>query len=300
MISTRYKIGIFGMGAVGSSIYDELNGYPNLYALLDEDRINKYKKNPLYINGKKVELNSTSNKKMDFIFLCVKVYHLDKALVDLKPFVDDHTIILPILNGIDAHDIVSKAYPHNWVLYGAINVESNKEGNNVKTSKIMNLQFGDKYNYHLRFPLIEYKKIFDHYKIVNHIYHNVNRRVWLKWMMNLAINQISAYGNYTYKDMSDPEILDLMYHVFDEGYIVAQSYNIGVTRGDIDELKYRCSLFESDRVTSLTLDVNKGGLNEAAIFGGRMLELAKAKNIDIPYNTMVYERLLERINGKGH
>ena len=128
------------------------------------------------------------------------------------------------------------------------------------------------------------------------IYHNVNRRVWLKWMMNLAINQISAYGNYTYKDMSDPEILDLMYHVFDEGYIVASAYNIGVTRGDIDELKYRCSLFESDRVTSLTLDVNKGGLNEAAIFGGRMLELAKEKNIDIPYNKMVYERLLNRIN----
>ncbi len=59
MISTRYKIGIFGMGAVGCTIYHELNGYPNLYALLDEARIEKYKKNPLIINGKEVELKST-------------------------------------------------------------------------------------------------------------------------------------------------------------------------------------------------------------------------------------------------
>jgi len=298
MISTRYKIGIFGMGSVGGAIYNELNGYPNLYALLDDERISKYKKNPLIINSKEINLNMTSNLKMDLVIVCVKVYHLEKALDDLKNFIDDNTIILPILNGIDAHDIIKEKYPKNWVLYGAINVEANKEGNYIKTSKIMNLQFGDAYNYFLRFPLIEYKKIFDHYNIVNHIYHNLKRRVWLKWIMNLAINQISAYGNYSYKEMSDSNILDLMYHIFDEGYIVANAYNIGITKGDIEELKYRCSLFESDRVTSLTLDVNKGGLNEAQIFGGRMLELAKDKNIDIPYNKMVYERLLKKINNK--
>lgn len=298
MIKTQIKIGVFGMGSVGASIYSELEGYPNLYALLDENRISKYKKNPLIINGKEVSLNMTSNLKMDLVILCVKVYHLDKALIDLRPFVDKNTIILPILNGIDANRLVKEVYPNNWVLYGAINVESNKEGNFVKTSKIMNLQFGDEYNYHLRYPLIEFKKIFDYYGINNHIYHNLKRRVWLKWIMNLAINQISAYGNYTYKDMHNDSTLELMYKIFEEGYLVAKAYNVGITRGDIDELKYRCSLFSSDRVTSLTLDVNKGGLNEAYIFGGRMLELAKNKNIDIPYNTMVYEKLVERINKK--
>lgn len=298
MISTQIKIGIFGMGSVGASIYNELNGYPNLYALLDEKRIDGYKKNPLIIKGNVINLNMTSDKKMDFIIVCVKVYHLDKALEDLKPFVNDRTIILPILNGIDAHDLIKAKFPKNRVLFGAINVESNKELNIVKTSKIMNLQFGDEFNYVLREPLIKIKKIFDYYHIVNNIYHNLKRRVWLKWIMNLAINQISAYGNYTYKDMSDKDTLELMYRIFDEGYMVAQAYNIGITRGDIDELKYRCSLFESDRVTSLTLDVNKGGLNEAKIFGGRMLELAEAKNIDIPNNRMVYQKLVERINKK--
>ena len=95
------------MGAVGASIYNELNGYPNLYALLDEKRIEGYKKNPLIINGNVINLNMTSDKKMDFVIVCVKVYHLNEALDDLKPFVNDRTIILPILNGIDAHDIIS-------------------------------------------------------------------------------------------------------------------------------------------------------------------------------------------------
>ena len=286
------------MGSVGCSIYSELNGYPNLYALLDDVRIERYKKNPLIINGDIISLNYTNHLKMDLLILCVKVYHLDKALDDMRVFVNDNTIILPILNGIDAHDIIKNKYPNNRVLYGAINVESNKTGNIIKTSKIMNLQFGDEYNYHLRYPLIEYKKIFNYYHINNNIYHNLKRRVWLKWIMNLAINQISAYGNYTYKEMSDPKILELMYNIFEEGYIVSKAYNIGITRGDINELKYRCSLFKSDRVTSLTLDVNNNINNEATIFGGRMLELAKAKNINVPYNKMVYDKLLKRINNK--
>ena len=38
------KIGIFGMGAVGAAIYNELNEYNDLYILCDENRKNKYDK----------------------------------------------------------------------------------------------------------------------------------------------------------------------------------------------------------------------------------------------------------------
>ena len=36
----------------------------------------------------------------DVILLSSKSYHLEQAIDDLKPFVGDHTVIIPLLNGV--------------------------------------------------------------------------------------------------------------------------------------------------------------------------------------------------------
>ena len=71
------------------------------------------------------------------------------------------TVILPLLNGITAHDTIKDYYPKHRILYGVINVESNKVGNICHTSKIINLQYGDKYNYVLNFNYFYIFFVFD-------------------------------------------------------------------------------------------------------------------------------------------
>ena len=288
------KIGIFGLGAVGISIYKELNGYKELYALCDKNRIEAYSKNKIFYNGEILNINYTDNLIMDLVIVCVKNYQLKDSINDLNKFINSKTIILPMLNGIEAHDYLKSIYKYNRVLYGVINIEANKIDNKVIASKIINLQFGDEYNYYLREPLIKIKKIFDNYIINNHIYHNMKRRMWSKWTLNIGINQISALNNYTYKDMSEPKVKEYLFHIFDEVYNVSLKYNIGLTLDDINDLKNMVNNFNSDRVTSLTIDFNKGGLNEIDSFGKKILELADNKNIDVPYNKDLYFKLKEK------
>ncbi len=288
------KIGIFGLGAVGISIYKELNGYKELYALCDKNRIEAYSKNKIFYNGEILNINYTDNLIMDLVIVCVKNYQLKDSINDLNKFINSKTIILPMLNGIEAHDYLKSIYKYNRVLYGVINIEANKIDNKVIASKIINLQFGDEYNYYLREPLIKIKKIFDNYNINNHIYHNMKRRMWSKWTLNIGINQISALNNYTYKDMSEPKVKEYLFHIFDEVYNVSLKYNIGLTLDDINDLKNMVNNFNSDRVTSLTVDFNKGGLNEIDSFGKKILELADNKNIDVPYNKDLYFKLNEK------
>ena len=76
---------------------------------------------------------------MDLIIVCIKNYQLESSLNDLKPFINSKTVILPLLNGITAHERIKLYYPNNRILYGVINVESNKVGNICHTSKIINL-----------------------------------------------------------------------------------------------------------------------------------------------------------------
>ncbi len=282
------KIGIYGLGGVGCAIYNELQDYKELYVLVDEVRLEKYKNQELIINDKVVHPNYVSDGKMDLIIVSVKNYQLKDALPGIKPFLKSDTVILPLLNGITAHDVIKDYYPNYRVLYGVINVESNKVGNICHTSKIINLQYGDKYNYVLRWPLIEMRKIFNRYNINNHIYQNLQRRVWHKWTLNLAINQISALMDATYLEMSHPLIIDTFNDIFDEVFEVSKYYNIGLTEEDIEEIKDRCKNFNSNRVTSLTIDVRNNRENELDYFGLELIKKAQAANIDARVNKTVY------------
>jgi len=282
------KIGIFGLGGVGCAILNELHEYKELYVLVDELRKDKYEKSSLIINDNIIKPRYITRGYMDLIIVCLKNYQLESSLNDLKPFINSKTVILPLLNGITAHDRIKSYYPNNRILYGVINVESNKVGNICKTSKIINLQYGDKYNYILRYPLIEMRKIFNKYNINNHIYQNMERRVWHKWCLNLAINQISALMDATYSDMSHPLILDVFNDVFDEVYNVSKYYNVGLTKSDIDEIKDICKNFNSNRVTSLTIDVRENRRNELEYFGLELIKKADIANISVPVNKTIY------------
>ena len=110
-------------------------------------------------------------------------------------------------------------------------------------------------------------------------------------MLNLGINQISALLNATYKDMGKDYIKDMLYKIFLEVYMVSLEYNIGLTIEDVDSQMIYVNRFNSNRVTSLTIDFNKNGLNELESFGGTLLKLARNKNIDIPINETIYNLL---------
>ena len=297
------KIGLYGFGGVNVAIYNELKDYKYLYVLVDDERLNRYLKEDLIINGEIAKPNYITYGFMDVIIVSVKNYQLEDALPGLKPFINKKTVILPLLNGITAHDRIKSYYPNNRILYGVINVESNKIGNVCNTGGVKNLQYGFKFNYELRYPLIELRKIFNKYHIKNNIYHNMERRVWHKWCLNLAINQVSALSNATYLDMSHPLILDTFNDIFNEVLKVATYYNTGLNQDDIDDLKLMCKGFNSNRVTSLTIDINNDRLNEIDSFGKELIELANKANIDVPVNKTIYNLLKaysENKKRKGH
>ena len=297
------KIGIFGMGAVGCALYNELKDYNDLYILADEKRINKYNNEGFIINGNKYFPNTSSNLIPNLLIICVKNYHLESSLSDISKFVDENTILLPLLNGIEAHDILKSYFPNNNILYGVINVEANKIKNEVHTSKIINLQFGEEYNNPIKPYLENLSNLFKYYDVRHGIYPNMKKRVWLKWMLNMGINPISALLNASYKDMSHPEIKKILYQIFEEVYEVSKAYNIGLDDNDLDETKNRCEHFTSERVTSLTIDFYNNSQNEFEAFTPTFIRLAENKNINTPVNKVIYSLLKglnDNKNGKDH
>ena len=292
------KIGIFGYGAVGASIYSELStNYNDCYIVCDEERINRYNKKNLIINNEKeITVRFSSNMICDYLFVCVKNYHLKDSLEKIKNYIDDNTIIIPMLNGIEAHDILELNFPNNRVFYGVINIESNKKDNVLIKGKIKNLQFGYEYNDNILPEVRRLKEILDGSNINNNIYPDMKKRVWLKFMLNMGINQISALANFTYLNMNTPLVLESLENIFNEVLDVAQAYNINLDSNDVKGLMDMCRGFNSNRFTSLASDFQNNRKNEIDSFSGKLIELANKKNISIPINRFIYSLLKTKNN----
>ena len=64
----------------------------------------------------------------DVIFVCVKTFSLDKALAALRPCVDEHTVVVPVMNGIDHADRTRAALPAGRVVNSLIYITSSYDG----------------------------------------------------------------------------------------------------------------------------------------------------------------------------
>lgn len=279
-------IGILGYGAVGISLYSELKegNVKDVYFIADEARIKRYNEEDLIVNGNHLKPEFSSTVICDLVIVAVKCYSLLSSISTIKNHIKPNTIVLPLLNGIRSYEVLSSKL-NCKVLYGVINVISNKTGSIVKCEKIINLQYGYEYNKIISNDLKEIKAIFDSANVNNNIYADMKRRIWLKWMLNMGINQMSALLDINYIQMNEEHHLNILRKIFNEVLLVAEAYNIDLSLEDVDDTIDLCvNSFDSKRYPSLALDVKNGTLGELEEFSDVLLEYASKKNIELPYN----------------
>ncbi|WP_080848481.1 ketopantoate reductase family protein [Cytobacillus gottheilii] len=92
----------------------------------------------------KMILSGEKADPFDVILLSVKSYHLDQAVTSMKPYVGDHTYILPLLNGIAHLDVLQDVFGKEKVLGGLCFIETTigESGNIVQMSPLHELVFG--------------------------------------------------------------------------------------------------------------------------------------------------------------
>ena len=81
----------------------------------------------------------------DVILLSVKAYHLAAAIKELRPFVGENTVILPLLNGYKHYFQLQEAFGHDKVLGGLCSLETTLDADGAihHTSSLQNLVFGE-------------------------------------------------------------------------------------------------------------------------------------------------------------
>lgn len=289
---------ICGLGGVGCVCATKIadNNSANLKILLDEDRFERYKKNPTIFNSKEYSfdyiLPKENNFKADLIIIATKDEGLKIAIQNIENFVTDTTIIISILNGIHSEKLVAEKYGEEKVLISFyIGTSCIREGRNITQKGEYNFIIGtkeEKNKENLNKLSLFLKKSQINHKVSNHIM----ERYWKKFMVNVGLNQICAETGLNFKEVKkDKFLVEKLKKLILEVKLIAEKEGINEPQRLYDDtIKFLIEDFE-DATPSMLQDIRSGRKTEVEIFAGEVIRLGKKYNIKTPSNNEIYTRI---------
>ena len=289
------NVAMIGAGAIGGVYSYSLHKLlgDNFVFIANGKRKERLEKEGLYLNGEHFSpkvVSSDEDIKFDLIIVSVKNYQLQSAIEDMKNLVGENTIILTLLNGISAREVLKEEFKDNHVLYGlAIKIDAVKVGNKITQNSKAIIQFGDKYNKTMSEEVLAVKNLLNDAKINNQVFEDMIKTVWTKWMLNIGLNQVSAISGATYGVIKNtPELLTLVNKAMTEVMEVSKAYNINLGDENWASVQDVIDSLDGDGKTSLLQDVENKRKTEVEYFSGTLIKIAKEHNVEVPVNEVLY------------
>lgn len=288
------KVLICGIGAIGSIYADKIKDCADLKILVDKNRLERYKKEPILFNGKELLLNYVlpdEKFEADLIIIATKYDGLFEACKNIKNFVGKNTLILPLLNGVTSEKILAEKY-NNIITAYFIGHSAVRFGRNVTFDGVGKIVFGsdNKEN------VLKLKEFFDFAKIDYKISDDINYDLWLKFMFNVGTNQPSAVLNMTFGEMrKSPKFLELSKNLMKEVQLIAKAEKINHWENMLDDALKSFDKMSEDGKTSMLQDVLAKRKTEVDMFAGEVINFGKKHNIQTPYNQVIKD-LIEVIH----
>ena len=285
------KVLICGLGALGLTYANKLKDICTLKILADDERINKFKKNPPILNGSEIYLEyilPTEDWNPDLIIISTKSTGLDSALSYIKNFVSENTIIISLINGISSETQIQKTYPKAQVLRSyfighsaiGVNIDETMQYFQDGVGKIV----------------LEPCSILEDFFSKNNIDYEVSKDIiysqWLKLGVNIILNEPSAIYKCTVGELRKrKDYIPLALGLLEEVKQIAQKNGLNNLDNYVEEVLESANLISDDGKTSMYQDVLAKKKTEVDIFSGEIIKLGKIYGIKTPINENIYNKI---------
>lgn len=300
---------ICGIGAIGSIYANKINNYKdcNLKILVDKTRYQRYTQNPKIFNGEKLVLDyilpDENNFKADLIIISTKYDGLKDTINNIKNFVKEDTIILSLLNGITSEAKIAKIYGWKHIpLAYFIGHSAMRNGNIITHDGTGQIVFGIKDENTDKNDINLIRNFFEKTGINYTIPQDMNRAMWLKYMLNVSTNQPSAILNMTFGQMqNNKKFRDFSIKIMEEVCKIAKASGIKNTDTMIDEALNSFDKMIPEGKTSMLQDIEAKRKTEVEIFANTIIKLGEKYNINTPYNHVLKDmiEIIENNNQKN-
>ena len=262
------------------------------------ERLERYRKNGLKVNGEKLDFRFSCGEKADLIIIACKFHHLNQIIEDITPSVGKDTIILSILNGISSEEIIGRALGHERLpLAMLLGTDASHENEETTYNRkgVIHFGNGNGKNGEREEAIAEF---FTRTGVGFKLEENMRRALWYKYMFNVGANQTTAVLKLPYKAIQKrggigeiPEARLLCEKAMREVIAVANAEGIGLGEADVEDIYKTINVLSPDGFTSMCKDVLAGRKTEVEMFSFTLMELAKKHGLSVPVNEVLYYQL---------
>lgn len=300
------KIGIIGTGAIGGYICAMLcKSNENVYIVGKGETLNKVRKNGITLKSEMeghivafptfVSENSSEAGIMDIVFICVKGYSLKAAAKFVSPMIDDHTIVIPIVNGVNTVDKLNSFLGKGKIAESLMYITSKVEEGGVirhtsKNTKIV-ISSNRKYPIHKRY-LKKVYNVLSKANIMCDISEDLETVAWNNYVFNCAFNVTDSYYGVKVKGILEDRMkFETFCNVVKECEEVGRSRGINLPKDIYENSIKMLRNLSKKSVSSMHRDVASGRKFELELFCGELCRMGKAVGVPTPYTSKAYEKL---------
>ena len=294
------RTAIVGMGALGLLYGEQIMGalgYDAVSFLMDEARFERHKDDEYVINGKVMQFDVTRASEaepVDLIIVATKSTGLESALDVMAPAVGEDTIIISVLNGISSEGVIAERFGQDRVLgCVAIGMDAMREGSTMEYVSKGRLQIGilkKGQEEMLQRVVAFFEKIGQAYEVKE----DIMQAMWAKFLLNVGVNQTCMIYETTYRGaLEGKEESRNLLAVMKEVLAVGQAEGIAIGEADLERALTVTRSLKPDGYPSMRQDALAHRPTEVELFAGTIMRLAAKHGIDVPMNTMYYQKIKE-------
>lgn len=232
----------------------------------------------------------------DLIIVCTKNFDLETIIQKIQPCIDQDTIILPLLNGVDGHEKIKNILPNNLVLEGCVYIVSRLKQMGVieNSGNMQTLYFGIDHFENEKLQLFE--NLFKEANIEAILSKNISKIVWEKFIFISSIATATSYFDKCIGEiLADKELLEIITSLIEEVKQVAKEKQIVFSKDITEKVLNKLKTLPFETTSSMHSDFkNKKANNELESLTGFVLREGKKYNIATPTYLKAYIELKKR------
>jgi 2-dehydropantoate 2-reductase len=286
---------VFGAGGIGSIMGGLLAKKNKVLLVGMANHVNTINKNGLQLMGavkKTIRIPAVSEltkiEKNSLVLLTTKTHELPTALKQLKPLVQEDTIVVCLQNGLGSKELAEKVLKCQ-----VVDSFTKLRGMFLEPGKVRVFTKGIT----LFDPTLSGKKcaaVFNHAGMKAEAPKDFGIQQWEKLCVNCIVNPLTALLNVESQELCVPELDDLRQAIFDECRTVAAKEGVAIPKR---VFKGICDHIEASKTKpSMLQDILRGSKTEIDFLNGRIVQLAHRHEVPVPYNESIVSliRALEK------
>lgn len=304
------KILIYGTGGVGGYFGGRLSEAGNDVTFIARGKhLEAIQKNGLRVKStdgdftvkpsKATDDISTLSPDFDLIILGVKSWQVSDAANNLKPILNDNTLVLPLQNGVDNVDKLLTVIDQKHIIAGFCKIYAKVDGYGIINHFFYppEINFGEVDNKKTN-RILELQSVFEKAKFKTVIPNDIIADIWKKFMFICTVSGLGGLTRVSIGAMvANEETKILLQNTIEEIYSIAQAKGVKLPLG-MDKMMMGFIVNQPYESTASTQrDIMEGRPSELENFNGYIVKQGLELDVETPVNKFIYDCLLpqERI-----